>query len=99
MASFTVDIAAMRQKAGELIKHADAFDSICSKLKKAATTMGSAYESGDKNDFVTKIEECCEHLKGLSDKIRNASGILSKQAGEYEKREEENKRKAQGLPG
>lgn len=99
MAVFSVQTNVLRDKAKALNQHAQDFDSITSKLKATATTMGTAYESDDNRKFVSRVEAMCVDLKNLADRLRNASQIITQQAGEYDKREAENTSRANRLPG
>lgn len=99
MASFTVDPAVLNEKAAALIQHADEYDSISGQLKRAATTMGSAYDSADNKAFVGRVEECAKDLKAMADKLRAAAQTLKGQAANYSETEKFNTQKASHLPG
>ncbi len=99
MATFSVETTVLKQKATQLDRHAEDFDSICARLKQAATTMGSAYDSDDNRKFISRVEACCTDLKALSDKLRTASQIITAQANEYDSREASNTAAASRLPG
>ena len=98
MAQISVQTDDLRSKASALDQHAEEFDSICAKLKAAATSMGSAYESNDNKMYVSNIEAFCVDLKNLSNRLRNASAIITGQAGDYDDRESNNTDIAKRLP-
>lgn len=98
MAVFSVQTDDLRSKASALNQHAEEFDTICAKLKAAATSMGTAYESDDNKAYVSNIEAFCVDLKNLSNRLRNASAIITAQADDYDDRESNNTVKAKRLP-
>lgn len=98
MASFTADPAAMYAKAAKLGRFAEEYDSICSQLRQAAASMGGAYDSEDNSAFTQRMEEFCEELRGMSDKLRAVARMLDQQAGLYTAQEEDNTAEANQLP-
>lgn len=99
MSQFTVDPAAINQKAGQINQFADEYDSISTKLQSAANSMGTAYDSADNRKFIERMEACARDLKEMSAKLRASSGTLKSQAALYETQEQSNTQQAAKLPG
>ena len=98
MASFTTDPVLMTEKATTLEQFADEYDSIRGQLRSSATGMGQAYESNDNRTYTERIEEFCDNLARMSEKLRGAAATLREQANMYTSREEDNTAAANRLP-
>jgi hypothetical protein len=97
MARFSEDSDVMRQRASDLGRQADEYDSIKKSLHDVATTMGG-YESGDNKAFVASITNLCAELATVSARLRNADAVVKSQASSYDQREGENTQRASRLP-
>ena len=98
MASFSTDFAVLNEKAAKLSTFAEDYDAIREQLRQAATSMGSAYDSADNRSYTSHIENFCNDLKFLSDKLRVASDTIRQQASMYKSQEENNTAEANNLP-
>lgn len=94
MAKFTADPESMQRVASTLEDKADEYRSIYQQLVNTATGMGEAYDSADNRQFVSKIQECCQDLQKMEQKLRIASTIIKGQAAAYRSTEEFNTEQA-----
>lgn len=97
MAKFTWDPDDMRAKAAQLNEYSREYDSIRDQLRHTATSMGNAYVSDDNQMYVARIEQFCNDLQMMSDKLRTAAMTLQAQAASYDAQEQKNAQKAAGL--
>ena len=98
MPTFTVDTDAVRQKAKALANIADDYDSLRTRLLNTATSMGAAYESSDNRAYVARINEFCDQMREVSNRLRNAAEVLGTQSSNYDRTESENTVQASKLP-
>lgn len=98
MATFSTEASVLIQKADQLNRHAEEYDSIRAQLRQAATSMGAAYDSADNRAYTARIEQFCTDLQMMSDKLRAAARTLKEQSSMYTAQEEENTAAASKLP-
>jgi len=98
-AKFTVDTDRVRAKAEAVNGLSQEYSGLSKQLRNVATSMGRAYESADNKEYIKRVNECCDNLDKMAVKLADTAGLLRKQSGLYDKREEINLQQSYKLPG
>ena len=86
----TVEPQQLKDASTKLNEYANSFETIYKNLLQQAQTMGDAWQGQDNLAYVEKIKGITTRLSGMTEKLRNASQTLERQATNYIDRRTDN---------